>query len=486
MQRGSGILLHISSLPDKYGFGCFSKEAYDFIDFLSDTNQKYWQVLPLNPTNESGSPFQCYSVFAGNICFIDLTQFLTENELASLGMKVCKKINFSKIYNQRYKALKYIFNRDFDEKKVGKFVKENSFWLNDFALFMTLKEDYKCSFYNFPKEYRDYNKTALEQYKIKNKDRINFYYFTQYLFFEQWSKLKKYATNKGIKIIGDIAFYPSSDSSDVWANRQEFCFDKKGNPTQVGGVPPDYFSQNGQLWGNPIYNVKHMQGNNYKWWIKRFKFCYKFFDIARLDHFRGFESFWACPVEAENAKVGSWIKGLGKPFFDELNKHKDIPEFIAEDLGIITEDVKNLIKETNLPGMKVFQFAFDGNKKNSYFPHNYNENCVAYLGTHDNNTFIGFLKEVSDKTLRDIKNYLCCVETSTYEEILDMALSIVMNSRANVVLLSIQDLLYLDERFRMNTPGTIENNWNFVLNKNYKTDKFIERLKNLTIQANRN
>lgn len=486
MQRSSGILLHISSLPNKYGFGCFSKEAYDFVDFLHETNQKFWQVLPINPTNDSGSPFQCYSVFAGNICFIDLTEYLTEQELIKLGVKKLKKLNFNKIYEQRVNALKYIFKRDFKKTNLTKFVEENKFWLTDFAIFMALKEDYKTSFYNFPEKYKNYDKIAIEKYELKNQNKINFYIFTQYLFFNQWERLKKYAQRKDIKIIGDIAFYPASDSSDVWANRKEFCFDDNGNPLAVGGVPPDYFSEDGQLWGNPIYNVEYMKKNKYKWWIKRFKHAYKFFDVARLDHFRGFESFWACPVKAQNAKVGKWIKGLGKPFFNELFKHKNIPQFIAEDLGIITEKVKKLIEKTGLPGMKVFQFAFDGNKKNNYFPHNYINNCVAYLGTHDNNTFIGFLKELDDETLTKVKLYLGKEENSTFEELTDIAISFLMNSRAEVVILTIQDLLYLDENYRMNTPGTVENNWSFVLNKNFLSKELIHRLKQITFIANRN
>ncbi len=486
MQRSSGILLHISSLPNKFGFGCFSKEAYDFVDFLHDTNQKFWQVLPINPTNDSGSPFQCYSVFAGNICFIDLTEYLTEKELIKLDVKKLKKLDFNKIYEQRFNALKYIYKRDFKDTNLTKFIEENKFWLIDFAVFMALKEDYKTSFYNFPEKYKNYDKTAIEKYKLKNKNKINFYIFTQYLFFNQWERLKKYAQKKGIKIIGDIAFYPASDSCDVWANKKEFCFDDAGNPLAVGGVPPDYFSKDGQLWGNPIYNVENMKKNKYKWWVKRFKHAYKFFDVARLDHFRGFESFWACPVKAQNAKVGKWIKGLGKPFFDVLFKYKNIPQFIAEDLGIITEKVNTLINKTGLPGMKVFQFAFDGNKKNSYFPHNYINNCVAYLGTHDNNTFVGFLKELDNQTLTKVKQYLGKEENATFEELTDMAISFLMNSRADVVIFTIQDLLYLDEKFRMNTPGTIQNNWGFMLNKNYLSKELTQRLKRITFIANRN
>lgn len=559
MQRASGILLHISSLPNIYGFGTMGEEAYNFVDFLKEGGFKYWQILPLNPTNESGSPFQSYCVFAGNINLIDLTPYLTKNEkqsflnesinffendetfncnnLGNLDNKdasknfnasivkediytntfynksienrnenndvlddnvksklsednstkaFCNKINFTQVYNIKIKYLKKIYKRNFSKIDMQKFIKQNSFWLNDYAIFCVLKDRYKTPYWLFPKEFCSYNKNALEQFKQKYSSEINFYIFTQYLFFEQWSKLKNYANNKGIKIFGDIAFYPSFDSSDVWANKQDFCFDINGTPNGVAGVPPDYFSKEGQLWGSPIYNIKNMKDNNYNFWVKRLEHANTFFDVVRLDHFRGFESFWAVKdYKSENAINGKWQKSLGLDFFKVLNGKK-IPILVAEDLGIITKDVKKLIDNLGIAGMKVFQFAFDGNPKNSYFPHNYVENCVAYLGTHDNNTFIGFLEnDVSIRTLNEIKNYLGQQKDATNNQILDMAFSVILNSRADTVILTMQDILYLDKNYRMNTPGTTTNNWCFRLNNNYNTNELKNFLLKLNISANR-
>ena len=485
MKRACGIFLHISSLPNKYGFGCFSKEAYEFVDFLKKSGQKYWQVLPFNPTNESGSPFQSFSVFAGNPCFIDLTEFLSEKELTKLGFKQTKKIDFDDVLKLRLAALKVVFKKYFVQEEVDAFSKKNSYWLEDYATFMALKDKYNgVEYLAFPEALKNYDLEAVENFKIKNKKQIEFYKFVQYIFMQQWGRLKKYANDNGIEIIGDIAFYPASDSSDVWANREEFCFDKNGNQKGVAGVPPDYFSEDGQLWGNPIYNKEKMIENKFVWWVKRFEQSNKFYDVVRIDHFRGFEAYWVCDAKAETAKNGKWVKGFGYELFEELKKHK-MPEFIAEDLGIITPKVKALMDKFGLPGMKVFQFAFDGNYKNPYFPHNYLENCVAYIGTHDNNTLIGFLKEISPDTLQQIKDYLSLPENSTYEQISDTLFAIMLNSRANTVIFTMQDLLYLDERYRMNIPGTPEDNWKFVLPKNSLKDSLAKTLLNLTIAANR-
>ncbi len=485
MQRASGVMLHITSLPNKYGFGCFSKEAYEFVDFLAASGQKYWQVLPFNPTNDSGSPFQSFSVFAGNPCFIDLTQFLNEEELLKIGIKKTTARNFKKEAELKLKALKVIFKRDFKPEIVEDFCRQNNYWLKDYAIFMALKDFFKGKELDvFPDEFRNYDKKAIKEFSLSHEEEINFYIFVQYLFMQQWSKLKSYANDKGIEIIGDIAFYPAGDSSDVWANREEFCFDKKNNPTGVAGVPPDYFSEDGQLWGNPIYNAKQMKENNFTWWVKRFQQANKYYDVVRIDHFRGFESFWVCDPKGTTAKTGKWVKGFGYELFEELKKHR-MPKFIAEDLGVITPKVKALMDKFDLPGMKVFQFAFDGNHKNPYFPHNYDENCVAYLGTHDNNTFVGFLKECSPEILSQIKNYLTLPEESTYEKITDTIIAVMLNSRANTVILSMQDLLYLDERYRMNIPGTPEDNWKFILPKNYRKKELEKNLLALTISASR-
>jgi len=486
MTRASGILLHITSLPNKYGLGCFSKEAYDFVDFLSATCQKYWQVLPINPTNDSLSPFQSPAVFAGSIKLIDVTQYLTQKELESLNIKPTKSKNSKTIHNQKIKALKYIFDRDFNKTDMSSFVKQNDFWLKDYAMFMALKDEYKgVDFRLFPKGLNTHEKQALEKFCSTHKKQIDFYTFVQFLFFTQWEKLKNYANNKGIKIIGDLSFYPANDSCDMWANSKEFCLDDSGNPTGIAGVPPDYFSKDGQLWGNAVYNIKNMQDNNFSWWVKRLKSSLKLFDLVRLDHFRGYESFWCCLPQSKTAKEGKWVKSFGVKLFDNLNQ-KSTPHFIAEDLGVITPEVEKLKQKLNFPGMKVFQFAFDGDEKNKYFPHNYENNCVAYLGTHDNNTFVGFLKEVPPNTLNQIKEYLGLDIHATYEEITNMALTVVSNSNADTTIFTMQDLMLLDESYRMNTPGTIKNNWLFTLPKNYKTNELIKKIKTLTIIAKRN
>lgn len=485
MKRACGIMLHISSLPNKYGFGCFSKEAYEFVDFLKKSGQHYWQVLPFNPTNDSGSPFQSFSVFAGNPNFIDLTEFLSDKELEKLGFKLTKKIDFNKLSNLKINALKKIYKKFYNEEDVAEFCRQNSYWIEDYATFMALKDKFKnAELSSFPKEYKNYDTKTIAEFKEKNLRQINFYKFVQYIFMNQWSKLKRYANDNGIEIIGDIAFYPASDSCDVWSNRDEFCFDKDNNPTGIAGVPPDYFSEDGQLWGNPIYNVENMKKNNFTWWVKRFQQANKYYDVVRIDHFRGFESFWVCKPNATTAREGKWYKGFGYELFEELKKHK-MPKFIAEDLGVITPKVKKLMDTFSLPGMKVFQFAFDGNQKNPYFPHNYPENCIAYIGTHDNNTLVGFLKEVPSEVLNQIKQYLSLPQDATYEKITDTLIAIMLNSRAQTVILSMQDLLYLDENYRMNIPGTSEGNWKFVIPKNIFSDTLSKTLLNLTISANR-
>ena len=501
MQRASGVMLHISSLPSLYGFGSLGKEAFDFVDFLYESGFKYWQILPLNPTNESGSPFQSYSVFAGNISLLDLIPFLTEEEKKSFlkdskkfcvenktssSFAFCNQIDFEMVYYTKIKYLKNVFERNINKTNLETFKKQHSFWLEDYCLFCVLKDIYSTSYWKFPKGLSNYNKAEILKFKKEHKTEIEFYCFIQYLFFTQWQELKQYANNKNIKIFGDLAFYPAGDSCDVWANRDDFCFDEYDAPKGIAGVPPDYFSKDGQVWGSPVYNVENMKNNGYKFWLNRFKHAKLFFDVVRLDHFRGFEAFWVVKnYKATSAKNGKWVKGLGLEFFETL-KNKNIPTFVAEDLGIITKDVKNLIDKLGIAGMKVFQFAFDGNAKNPYFPHNYTENCVAYLGTHDNNTFIGFLEnEVSPKTLKEIKNYLGQAEDASNKQVLDMAFSVLLNSRADIVVLTMQDILCLDGNYRMNTPSTINNNWCFRLNYNYNSKELKRFLLNLNISANR-
>ncbi len=513
MQRASGVLLHISSLPSLYNFGSIGKEAYEFVDFLKESGFSYWQILPINPTNESGSPFQSFSVFAGNISLIDLTPYLTkteqeeylkcsknfiikkedicscntnENVKKTTEVASCEQINFNEVYKTKLAFLKNIFSRDFNKYNLETFKKDNSFWLDDFCVFCCLKDIYKAPYWKFGNGYNKYNKKLVEEFKTTHKKQIDFYCFTQFLFFMQLTNLKEYANSKGIKIFGDVAFYPSGDSCVVLANNNDFCFDEKGSPKGIAGVPPDYFSKDGQLWGSPVYDIENMKKNKYRFWTKRLEHANNFFDIARLDHFRGFESFWVVKnYKSLTAKNGKWVKGLGLEFFNSL-KNKNVPNLVAEDLGIITNKVQKLIENLGLAGMEVFQFAFDGNPKNSYFPHNYKENCVAYLGTHDNNTFIGFLEdEVNFETLQQIKNYLGQSENASNTEMLNMAISILLNSRADTVILTMQDILHLNSNYRMNTPGTTHNNWCFRLNSNYDTNQLKQHLLKLNISANR-
>ena len=282
-----------------------------------------------------------------------------------------------------------------------------------------------------------------------------------------------------------MAFYPATDSCDVWANKDEFCVDENFVPTKIGGVPPDFFSEEGQVWGNPVYNVENMAQNNFRWWRKRFEQTKKFFDVVRLDHFRGFEAFYEVDAKTLDAKKGKWKKSFGKALFDSLNKN-NTPEFIAEDLGIITKEVGELMKQINVPGMRVFQFAFDGNEKNLYFPHNYTSNCVCYLGTHDNNTFVGFLKEVPPQVLQQIKDYLRLPIESTYEQITKECAKVLACSKADLCVLNIQDLLYLDEKSRMNIPGVPTGNWKFRINKKLITKDLAEQIKELVVLSGRN
>jgi len=485
MQRALGIMLHISSLPNKYGYGAFSEEAFCFVDFLKKSGVKYWQVLPLNPIMQSGSPFQSHSVFAGNSCFIDFEQFLSKEQLKKCGFKNSKKMNFKQICKSRQQALKIVFKMCFDEQKIKDFCLKNSFWLEDYATFMAIKDVFDgIAVQDFKDELKHRDKIKLEKFKQKYKKVVDFYKFEQFLFFSQWQKLKDYANKNGVQIIGDLAFYPSTDSCDVWANADEFFVDENLKPKMIGGVPPDYFSINGQVWGNPVYDIQKMKSNNYKWWQLRLEQTKQFFDVVRLDHFRGFESFYQIDATTQDAKTGTWQKSFGESLFKSLNKNKT-PLFIAEDLGIITNEVTDLMKSCNIPGMRVFQFAFDGNEKNMYFPHNYIGNCVCYLGTHDNNTFVGFLKEISPQVLQTLKNYLRLPEEATYEQITKQSIHMLACSKADLCVLCMQDLLFLDEKSRMNIPGTAQGNWGYKLSQKDLSADLQNYIKKITIISDR-
>ena len=402
--RKSGIILPIFSLPSNYGIGTFGIEAYKFVDFLKNSNQKYWQILPVGPTSYGDSPYQSFSTFAGNPYFIDLDLLVADGLLAIPNIEKYEfgndidYVDYSVMYQNRYKVLRsaYKVKTQEIENKINIFRDENKEWIEDYALFMALKDYNKGASWNsWDDEIKFRTEEGLKKYKDLLKEEIDFHVFLQYLFFKQWNSLKSYANENGIEIIGDIPIYVAQDSADVWSNSSLFRLDENLNPIEVAGCPPDAFSETGQLWGNPIYDWDAMEKEDYKWWVRRFKESRKIFDVIRIDHFRGFESYWAIPFEDETAINGQWKKGPGIKVFNAIKKELGNVQVIAEDLGYITEEVRNLLDECGYPGMKVLQFAFDPNGDSEYLPHNYTSNYVVYTGTHDNDTIKGWYESLS-------------------------------------------------------------------------------------------
>lgn len=477
MERGSGFLMHISELPSRYGIGTFSKEARQFVKLLKYAGQKYWQLLPLNPTGFKDSPYQSDSAFAINPYFIDLDKLKKKNYLSDDEIKehtksrYNTKIDYGYLYEHRFKLLSLAAKKAMrqEKNKIDRFLKRNKFWLEDYALFLILKNLYKTSWNEFDDKIKHRDKETL--LKIKKEHLEDFYINVtiQYFAYEQYIQLKKYANKNGIKIIGDLPIYVSFNSSDVWKNQKEFLLDKECNPKVVAGVPPDYFSQTGQLWGNPIYNYKKMERNHFKWWSRRIKYASKLYDIVRIDHFRGFASYYTIPAQAQTAIEGKWNIGPREKIIDVFKKNAKV-EIIAEDLGVLTSDVTKLLEYAQYPGINVFEFAFDGNPNNKYLPHMYKENSVAYLGTHDNDVIMHFLKS-NHQEKEMMKEYL---HINQDEDIVDTAIGALMRSKANIVIFMPQDILKLDEKSRINIPGSDSNNWTFRFNKNQlKKEQFL-------------
>lgn len=458
MERGNGVLCHISSLPNYFGHGCIDKSAYEFIDNLAKCQQKYWQILPLNIVDEYNSPYYSVSQFAFNPLLIDLTEFYTNDQLTNMGMK--KNMPYAKYVATKKKILISLCNElkdKIDKRKLDDFIKNNSYWIHDYAKYMTLKDKY-ISLSNFPKNYLDKNSANTNDYIAKHSDTLARYIVEQYIFYTQWSKLKEYATKMNVKIIGDMPIYCSPDSADVWAYPQYFKVDSSLCPTLLAGVPADYFNDKGQLWGNPIYNYANMADDNYTWWINRIKHLFTLYDYIKIDHFRAFEKYYAIKAGAHDATKGKWYKGIGNKLFPIL-KQLGLYNFILEDLGIIDDSVRALKQKTNLPGMKIFMFAFDGDDKNIYLPHLYEKNCVAYLGTHDNNTFDGLLQKATAKA--NICKYLFLPDYASNNQITYCAIERLLASNANVTILRTQDLLLQDSTQRINMPGTTTGNWQY-------------------------
>ncbi len=471
----------IFSLPNKYGIGTFGKEAYNFVDFLKEAGQSYWQILPLSPTSYGDSPYQSFSAFAGNPYFIDLDDLAADGYLKAadyqhLYNESANKIDYSALYNTRFSVLKKAYaNFDINNNDYQHFAQENSFWLDDYALFMAIKEANGGKSWNaWQDEYKYKNKAALKHAQIKYADDVNFHKVVQFWFFKQWTKLKSYANDNGIKIIGDIPIYVALDSVDVWASPENFLMDASLNPTKVAGCPPDFFSQKGQLWGNPIYDWEYMknQSEPYSWWCSRIKYTLQLYDIVRIDHFRGFESYYAVDYGRSDAIIGEWCKGPGYEFFKILKDKFPILPIIAEDLGFITDEVRNLLKITGFPGMKVLQFGFDANAENEHLPHNCHKNSVVYTGTHDNDTIVGWINKLCEKDLSFAKNYF---HTYNKEDLSKAMIYAAFATNSDTVIIPMQDYMMLDSKGRINTPSTIGGNWTWRLESN-------EFCKNLAIE----
>ncbi len=463
--RKSGILMPVFSLGSRFGIGTLGKCAYDFADFLEAASQSYWQILPINPTGYGNSPYQCLSCFAGNPYLIDLEilkekNLLSEKELSELECGLnAQYIDYSLLYKTRIPVLKKAGGRLLEENctEYIEFCEEEADWLNEYAIFAVIKEKHGDSPWNeWEKELRLCNKNALQNFSTENEKEIEIQKAIQFLFFEQWKSLKKYVNSNGIKIIGDLPIYASYDSADVYFNRDNFCLNADGSPSFVAGCPPDAFNEYGQLWGNPIYDWDYMKKDSYSWWKKRFSSSKNLFDGIRIDHFRGFESFYRIKSTEKNAKNGEWIKGPGIDFFKQTESSYSGCEIIAEDLGFITEGTRELLKKTGFPGMKVLQFAFDSRENSDYLPHNYPENCVAYTGTHDNSTILGWFESADANDTVFAREYL---RLSEAEGLNWGMMKACLASRARLSILCAQDLLSLSNEARLNTPSTLQGNW---------------------------
>ncbi|WP_343102110.1 4-alpha-glucanotransferase [Romboutsia sp. MSSM.1001216sp_RTP31141st1_G3_RTP31141_220114] len=486
--RRSGMLLPIASLPSKYGIGSFSKEAYDFVDILEKAGQSLWQILPLGPTGYGDSPYQSFSTFAGNPYFIDLDELvkeglLSEEECNSYDWGSNNKyIDYEKIYLSRFKILRKAYERsNISKNKIFKeYCEINKWWLHDYALYMSIKDSFSSkSWIEWDDDIRSRKEETILKYEEKLKDDITFYKYQQYLFTKQWSKLKAYANEKGISIIGDIPIYVALDSSDTWANPELFQLDKDCIPTAVAGCPPDGFSETGQLWGNPLYYWEYHKYTEYEWWIKRIEYSLKLYDVVRIDHFRGFDEYYSIPYGEKTAINGAWEKGPGLDLFKYIKEKLGDVEIIAEDLGFLTESVKQLLKDTGYPGMKILQFAFDSREESDYLPHNYDKNCIVYTGTHDNSTIKGWYEKINPQDKRMCVNYMN--NKYTRESIIHWDfICLAMRSVANTCIIPVQDYLGLGNEARINIPSTLGDNWKWRMNPNCFSKNLIKKIRMLT------
>lgn len=477
--------MHLSSLPTPYGIGTMGQSARDFVDFLKKAGQKYWQILPVCPTSFGDSPYQSFSTFAGNPYFIDLDDLRAEGllELSEYfdidWESEPGAVNFGALYEKRYPILKLAFKRFLDKKsdEFEKFCEEQSWWLNDYAVFMTIKDaNNGISWLEWDEGVKSRNPLALQTVESQYRDEINFWKVSQYFFFKQWKALRDYANDNGVSIIGDLPIYVALDSADVWSHPELFQLDENLQPTGVAGCPPDGFSATGQLWGNPLFRWDVMKENNYEWWVRRIGYACQIYNVLRLDHFRGFESYFSIPYGAKDAKNGHWEKGPGVELFKVMEEKIGKQEIIAEDLGFLTEPVKEMLAESGFPGMKVFELGFDSRDESSieYLPHNYTRNCVAYVGTHDNDTVQGWFTSAAPEDVAYAQEYLGIEDLS--EGHWDM-MKALWATVADTAIVQAQDLFGLGSEYRMNTPSTLGTNWLWRALPGSFNDELAEKLR---------
>lgn len=465
--RSSGVLLHISSLPSPHGVGSMGKPSREFVDFLKKAGQSWWQILPVCPTSYGDSPYQSFSTFAGNPYFIDLDDLETEGLLRRAEYEdtdwesTPDRVNYGALYEKRYKILRLAAERfaDAPSDDYDEFCKENISWLDDYAMFMALKgESQGKSWMEWEPALRNRIPEALEAFAASHENELAFWKITQYFFFRQWKKLRAYANEQGISIIGDLPIYVALDSVDVWAHPELFQLDENRVPKEVAGCPPDGFSADGQLWGNPLFDWEYMEQTGYQWWIERIRYQTQIYNVLRIDHFRGFDSYYAIPYGADSAQSGYWKQGPGMKLFVALEKAIGKVSIIAEDLGFLTDSVKQLLADSGFPGMKVLELAFDSRDDSSaeYLPHNFIPHCIAYAGTHDNDTIQGWMSSAAPEDVAFAKEYLRMNNPAEYHWDMMKAL---WSSVADVTIVQAQDLLGIGSEGRMNVPSTAENNW---------------------------
>ena len=485
--RAAGILLPINSLPSKYGIGCFSKSAYAFVDWLKDAGQTFWQILPVCPTSYGDSPYQSFSTFAGNPYFISLEALieegvLTKEECDSVDFgETTHDTNYEKLYYGRYPLLRKAYERSDISRNPAyqQFISENGWWLNDYALFMALKNFFGGKSWNeWPEDIRLRYGYALDYYNRELYFDIEFQKYMQFKFMEQYKALKTYANERGIKIIGDIPIYVAMDSADTWANPQLFQLDEQNVPTAVAGCPPDAFAADGQMWGNPLYRWDYHKQTGYQWWLSRLWYVFQLYDVTRIDHFRGFDEYYSIPYGNKTAAGGHWEKGPGIDLFRTVEANLGWHEVIAEDLGYVTNSVRQLVRDSKFPGMKVLEFAFDSRdtgSANDYLPHNYIENCVVYTGTHDNETVMGWFGCITKEEMQMVRDYLCDQHTPK-KYLYKSFIALAMRSAAKSCIIPMQDWLGLDNSCRTNQPSTLGTNWRWKVSEEQLSDELKEEI----------